>query len=133
MRDADIEAIRMLRERDAAASRAGDFRTLRTIMSDDAVVIAPGAAPQAGKASLDASFERMAAAPRTHEILDYRFDLCDPEFAGDLAIEYGTISGTSRALPDGAATPSRYNVLRVLRKEADGQWRVYRTIWTPGA
>ena len=25
-----------------------------------------------------------------------------------------------------------YHVMRILRKETDGEWRVYRTIWAPG-
>jgi uncharacterized protein (TIGR02246 family) len=127
--DADAEAIKALRERDAAAARAGDFATLRAIISDDAVVLAPGSEPKVGKAAIDASFAQMANALRTHEVVDYRFELSEPEIAGDLAIEYGAIVGSMRALVDGNVAHYRYNVLRILRRESDGRWRVYRTIW----
>ena len=126
----DVEAIKALRARDAAACIAGDFRTLRGVMSDDAVVLALGEAPHAGKAALDEAFERMARMPRTHEVIEYRFELSEPEIVGHVAIEYGAIVGSTRRLPDGEVTHSRYNVLRVLRKEADGEWRVYRTLWS---
>jgi uncharacterized protein (TIGR02246 family) len=131
MHEADVQAIKALRARDAAAARAGDFATLRTIMSDEAVVLPPGGKPQVGKADLDASFARMAAAPRTHEVLAYTFDLSEPEIAGSFAFEHGAIRGAMRNLEDGTVEESSYHVLRVLRKEADGEWRVYRTIWAP--
>ena len=97
----DVDAIKALRARDAAACIAGDE-----------------------------AFERMARMPRTHEVLDYRFELSEPEIVRRVAIEYGAIVGSTRRLPDGEVTHSRYNVLRVLRKEADGEWRVYRTLWS---
>lgn len=129
---ADVSAIKRLRERDATASQSGDFATLRAIMSHDAVVLPPGGKPQIGKAAIDAAFERAATSPRTYEVLEYRFDLSEPEIVGNIAVEYGLIRGSSRDLKSGEVTAAEYNVMRVLRKETDGQWRVYRTIWTPG-
>lgn len=129
----DVEAIKALRARDAAACMAGDFATLRGIMSDDAVVLAPGEEPRAGKDALDEAFARMARMPRAHEVLEYRFELSEPEIVGHVAIEYGAIVGAMRRVTDGLVTHSRYNVLRVLRKEADGEWRVYRTLWSEAA
>jgi len=131
MSSADIAAIKQLRARDETASKAGDYATLRSIMSDEAVVLPPGGKPKVGKADLDATFAKLSGAPKTHEVLEYRFDFSEPEIIGDVAIEYGAIVGTMRNLADGVVSSPRYNALRVLRKEG-GQWRVYRTMWAPG-
>jgi len=127
----DVRAIVRLRERDATASRTCDFATLRGIVSDDAVVLPPGGKPIAGKAAIDAFFRRAARAPMPYEVLEYRFDLSEPQFAGDLAVEYGAIHGRTRDRATGKESDARYNVLRVLRRESDGEWRVFRSIWTP--
>jgi ketosteroid isomerase-like protein len=87
---------------------------------------------QIGRTAIDASFARAANRPKTYEVLEYRFDLSEPEIVGNIAIEYGLIHGRTRDLNTGEVTTALYNVLRVLRKEDDGQWRVYRTIWAPG-
>lgn len=128
----DTEAILALRERDAAAAKAGDFETLRSILSDDAVVLPPGERPQIGKKDIDAAFAEMANAPETHKILDYILELSDPEIVGSYAFEHGAVHGTTRSLEDGKIEHANYHVLRVLRKESEGKWKVYRTIWTQG-
>jgi ketosteroid isomerase-like protein len=128
MSSSDVDAIKALRARDETASKAGDFATLRSIMSDDAVVLPPGGRAKVGKAELDATFAKLAGAPKTHEVLEYRFEFSEPEIVGNIALEYGSIVGTMRNLTDGVVSSPRYNALRVLRKEG-GQWRVYRTMW----
>ncbi len=55
---ADLEAIEELHLRDMAASKSGDFETLRSLLADDAVVLPPGGVALRGRAQLDASKER---------------------------------------------------------------------------
>ena len=130
MSNPDIKAIKELRDRDAKAAKSGDFETLRSIMSDEAVVLPPGEKPQVGKADLDAAFAQMSQAPKTYEILEYTFDLSEPEIIGSFAFEYGAIRGATRNLKDGRIEQSNYHLMRILRKEAGEEWKVYRTIWT---
>lgn len=130
MSEHDIRAIKELRDRDAQAAKAGDFETLRSLISDEAVVMPPGRNAQVGKADINTAFAEMSEAPKTYEILEYTFDLSDPEIIGSLAFEHGAIRGTTRNLEDGTIEHSNYHVMRVLRKEAGDEWRVYRSIWT---
>ena len=132
MDNRDIKAIKELRERDAKAAKSGDFETLRSLMSDEAVVMPPGEKPLVGKADLDTAYAQMSQAPKTYEVLEYTLDLSEPEIAGSLAFEYGAIRGSTRNLKDGTIEQSNYHVLRILRKEAEEEWKVYRTIWTTG-
>jgi ketosteroid isomerase-like protein len=101
MSNPDIKAIKELRDRDAKAAKAGDFETLRSIMSDEAVVLPPGGKPQVGKADIDAAFAEISQAPKTYEVLEYTFDLSEPEIIGSFAFEYGAIRGATRNLKDG--------------------------------
>lgn len=123
------EAIeRLLHRRDVEASRAGDFATLRTLMSDDAVVLAPGQAPRRGRAELDASSRTMEESFRNAEVLDYRMDFEEVLVFGDHAVEWGTLEGSMRR-GDGEPLSYRYHLMRVLRQQPDGEWQVHRTIW----
>ena len=121
-------AIDALHKRDEEASQRGDFDVLRTLMHDEAVVLAPGGLPIRGRAAIDASFAKAGQAARSSEVVEYHFEFEEVEIIGDRAIEWGAIEGVSK-MPDGSLVKSAYNVLRVLRKDASGEWKVYRTIW----
>ena len=129
--DPDRIAIEELHERDMRASRAGDFEALRSLISDAAVVMAPGQKRTSGKSEIDAAFEQRAAGPKTHEVLSYVQEFEEVEILGSLAYEWGTIRGSMRDLADDSVVSSQYHVMRILRKETDGAWRVFRTIWAP--
>lgn len=125
----DLAAIERLHQRDMAASKAQDFAVLRTLMDDDAVVLAPGAKPVRGRAALDSNFARQSGAAPAIEVTDYRFDWNEIEIVGDYAIEWGRIIGAFRPKDGGETTAAVYNVLRVLKRQRGDDWRVYRTIW----
>lgn len=124
----DRAAIEALHKRDEEASKRGDFDVLRTLMHDDAVVLAPGGLPIRGRAEIDTTFAKAGRAARSADVVEYHLDFEEVEIIGDRAIEWGAIRGVSK-MPDGSLVESAYNVLRVLAKDANGEWKVYRTIW----
>lgn len=124
---ADLEAIERLHGRDMRASEDGDFRTLRGLLTDDAVVMPPGGRLTRGRAELDASFARMEGSMSGVEVSEYVLDFEEVRVLGDYAFEWGTIRGAMRA--GGGIERSSYKVMRILRRDADGEWRVHRTIW----
>ena len=118
---------------------SGAFTTLQTPVS--LVVpyancrkspITPGAAPQRGAKDFDAAFLRMRSAPKTHEVLEYRMEFEEVKVFGNYAIEWGAIRGATRDLATGRVTQSEYHLMRVLRRQSNGRWKVYRSIWAPG-
>lgn len=130
--EADLRAIEELHRRDMRASREGDFRTLRSLMSDDAVVLPPGGRVTRGAAALDASFARMAEGMGQVEVLEYELDFEEVKVLGDYAFEWGFIRGAMRGLPGGEVERSSYKVMRILQRQPDGSWKVHRTIWNEG-
>ncbi len=133
MKSAARKAIERLHRRDMRASAAGDFAALRALVDDNAVMLPPGGAPQRGAKDFDAAFERMNSSPRTHEVIDYRLEFEEVKIFGNYAVEWGAIRGATREIATGRVNQSEYHVMRVLRRQSNGSWKIYRSIWAPGA
>jgi uncharacterized protein (TIGR02246 family) len=124
----DSRAIERLHERDMEASRCADFETLRSVMTDDAVILPPGGEPVCGKEELDASFGRMGDGMDQVEVLEYVLDFREVKILGDYAFEWGEIRGSMRQT-GGEPQRSAYNVMRILQRQPNGEWKVHRSIW----
>lgn len=133
MKSAARKAIERLHRRDMRASAAGDFAALRALVDDNAVMLPPGGAPQRGAKDFDATFERMNSSPRTHEVIEYRLEFEEVKVFGNYAVEWGAIRGATREIATGRVNQSEYHVMRVLRRQSNGSWKIYRSIWAPGA
>lgn len=125
---AGIEA---LRRRDAEASLRLDGEALASLWTEDAVALAPGKPPIRGREAMRAGLAGVTAAREALEVLDYREDFEETLVFGDTAVEWGAISGSERDRKTGAVTASRFHVMRILRRQPDGSWRVHRSIFAP--
>ena len=92
----DLKAIQALHLKDMEASKKGDFKTLRSIISDDAVIIAPHKNPVQGKETHDKNFEAMQQSGSAVEVLSYNIKMDEVKILGDYAIERGSIIGSSK-------------------------------------
>jgi len=63
------------------------------------------------------------------EVLEYVLDFEEVKFLGDYAFEWGTIRGATRPKSSGEIEYSTYKVMRILKKQPDGEWKVHRSIW----
>jgi uncharacterized protein (TIGR02246 family) len=124
----DWRAIERLHARDMEASRSADFETLRSVMTDDAVIPPPGGEPVCGKEELDASFGRTGDGMDQVEVLEYVLDFREVKILGDYAFEWGEIRGSMRQT-GGEPQRSAYNVMRILQRQPNGEWKVHRSIW----
>jgi ketosteroid isomerase-like protein len=97
--EADLWAVERLHQKDMEASRTGDFETLRSVMTDDAVILPPGGETVRGKEELDASIGRMCDAIDRIEVLEYVLDSKEVKILGDYASEWGEIRGSMRQAP----------------------------------
>jgi uncharacterized protein (TIGR02246 family) len=115
----DERAIRELVDTWMEASRAGDIATVLDLMSDDVLFIVPGGEPF-GKQAFRSASERMAGAR-----MDGHAEIREIEVLGDRAWIRNRIELTV-TLP--AQEPIRRSgyTLTILRKDADGRWRLFR-------
>ena len=126
--EADLKAIERLHQRDMAAAKAGDYRTLRSLFTDNAVSMPPGSPWLRGGDELDRQFADMEQSLRDVEILEYVQEFEEVVVLGEYAFEWGIAYGSMR-VAGGEPESSCYKMMRILKKQPDGEWKVHRTIW----
>ena len=116
----DERAIRALIDTWMKASTAGDVATVLSLMADDVIFMVPGQKPF-GKAEFAAMSEGMK-----NVAFQGKSDIQEIRVLGDWAYLRNYLEVTMT--PPGAARPMRRSgyTLTILRKEADGRWRLAR-------
>jgi uncharacterized protein (TIGR02246 family) len=123
----DLGKINRLDRRDIAASKAQDYSALLELWDDEGVAIPPGEEPIAG---IDAIEKWLSQAGDTeYEITKYEHDFKERRIIGDWAFEWGTYASAAIPLEGGDPLESSGKLLRILRRQQDGEWKVARAIW----
>ena len=116
----DERAIRQLVNAWMAASKAGDVSAVLAMMTDDVVFLVAGR-PPLGKTE----FAKMSASMKDMRI-DGRSTVEEINVLGDWAYLRSHIELTITP-PNGSKAITRSgNTLTILRREADGRWRIAR-------
>lgn len=125
----DLDAIQRLHQQDIQASKSGDFATLRSLIADDAVMLPPDANWVSGKQDLDDCFHRMSSLKNQSKTLEYFLEFEEIEILGNYAFEWGRIRSIMRSQSQGKLQYLTYKVMRILKKQPNGEWKIYRSIW----
>ena len=115
----DARQIRELIDSWIAASNAGDVPALMDMMTDDVIFMTPGR-PPFGKAEFAADSERVKGAA-----IDAHAEVQEIEVFGPRAYIRNHVRVELSAPGQPARRMSGY-AMSVLRKEADGRWRIAR-------
>jgi ketosteroid isomerase-like protein len=126
----DLRAITALNQHDVDAVLASDIDALFSQWSDDFVVI-PSAGPivRGRRANVEAvrnSLEQI----RAFEPVEFVVDFAEITVVGHYAFEWGTFRGISRPRAGGEAVSYKGKLLRILQRQADGSWKMHRTMTT---
>jgi uncharacterized protein (TIGR02246 family) len=126
---ADMAAIERLHQRDAAAAKIGDVKTLIGLWTVDGVALPPGEPPVQGIDALRDWLGKSADAAEKYEITSYVMDFREVKLFGDDAVEWARTSVTirPRGVPSGLRASG--NLMRILKRQPDGAWKVARAIW----
>lgn len=120
--NADEQAIRALVATWLRATSAGDVDTVLTLMTPDVVFLMPGQPPMTGRDVFERKLRKVLADNTVESVSDVE----EVVVVGDLAYCRSKLSVviTSRH----GQTPTRQSgyTLSILRKEADGKWRLTR-------
>ena len=107
------------------AHEQGDAQALAAIVTEDAVLWAPGMEEVRGRPAILSAAEGMFAAM---DISNFEIESREVDIHGNLAYELATYSETlTYKGAEPASAQGRY--LIVWRKDADGNWRVHRNMF----
>ena len=126
---AESPAMHRLHEADARAVVAGDADALERLWTDDIVALAPGIPPRVGRAANAAAMRRGLEQSKAMITEGYRLIVDDVHVVGSHAIEWGRYEGRVRPRADAPMITIGGPMLRVIRREPDGDWRVTRTMF----
>ena len=116
----DEREIRELVDRWMAASKAGDIPTVLSLMTDDVLFLVPGQPP----------FGKQTFATASEGMKDVRIegtsDIQEIQVIGDWAYLRNHLTMTVTPAGGGKAVRRSGYTLTILRKEADGRWRLAR-------
>ena len=124
----DLEAIEELHRQDVAATKAGDYETLMSLMDEQCVVLPPDSEPEGGQAYLSRALASSDSIEPEPEILELVQDWEEVRLLGDFAYEQGVVEYAVRDA-NGAIIRETQRLMRLLRRQPDGEWRVFRAMW----
>lgn len=128
MDDADRRAIEQLHQRDQRASLERDADTLLSLMDDDIMLIPPRGEPTKGKQAVAAALRTYFEHVKDSTITEYVQAFEEIGIGPDLAFDWGHFRG-AEVSAEGRAVRQRTRIMRILRRQADGPWKVYRAFW----
>ena len=122
----DLEAIEDIHQRDVAATKAGDLKALTSLMDAQCVVFPPDSEAQAGQAYLDRATS--AGTEPQPKILELVQEWEEVRLLGDFAYEQGVVRYAVQST-EGSVMRETQRLMRILRRQQDGTWRVFRAMW----
>ena len=115
----DERAIRNVVDTWLAASKAGDLATVLSLMTDDVLFLTPGQPPFGKEA-----FAKMSEGMKDVQV-DGASDIQEVQVFGEIAYLRNALRIVI-TMPDGKVARRSGQTLTILRKEADGKWRLVR-------
>ena len=124
-RPGDADAIRALNAAFADALNAGDVDALATLVTEDIVMMPPGAPPVAGVEALRSTFGSMFESISLEETWTSR----EIHIDGDLAYDWSGYTVTISVEGQDEPRTERGQNLFVAVRQADGTWKYSRMMW----
>jgi metallo-beta-lactamase class B len=124
----DKSKIGELHRVDMAATRDSDPDVLVDLLDSEIVALMPGSDTLVGLDAVRKKLLEYASAAKSMETLEYRQDWKDLKIEGGYAFEWGLFYSKTRPKSGGAMVEQTNRVMRVLKRQPDGFWKVYRTV-----
>jgi ketosteroid isomerase-like protein len=124
----DLRAIERLNQAEVRAVLANDVRSLMSLWSDDLVLLPPVGPIQRVRSSHDEMLRQGLEQSRALDFVECVFEFEEIKVLGDYAFEWGTYHWSARPRAGGDTMTIRGKIMRILRREPDGSWKMHRTI-----
>ena len=128
MSKTDLDKIEELHKTDMKASLEQDFETLISLWTDDGVLILPNQEPVRGIEALRKMMEEQREESKAYSITEYVHDFKEVKVIGEWAFEWGIYRGTMVMKDGGEPVSETGKLMRILKKQPDGNWKVSRAI-----
>jgi uncharacterized protein (TIGR02246 family) len=125
----DRKAIAELQRRDIEANMALDTEKLLALRADDVVYLVPGRAPLVGQDAVRKYLEEIRRQLADWDMLAYEENWQEVQVVGDFAFEWGTVNIRARQEDERQESAALRNVMQVLRRQPDGDWKISRAVW----
>jgi len=109
-----------------------DNAALMALWDDDGVTLLPGLEPIQGKGTIAKWLDDVVSRMPGYRVVTQDNDFHDVQVSGDWASEWGITHQVVQP-PEGKPPIDTWGkILLVLRRGADGKWRIREEMWTPG-
>jgi uncharacterized protein (TIGR02246 family) len=125
----DLAKIHQLQNRDKKASLAHDFDTLLSLWSNDGVLNSPDGPTIQGKQAIAKQMAKYRAAGKNYNVIEYEHNFNEIKILNDRVFEWGSYHGTSEAVDTGERSTETGKLMRILKRQPDGNWNCARAIW----
>ncbi len=121
--------IEELHRKDVIASKAGDVATLGSLWTEDGVALPPNHAPVIGIKAIREWLNQNRLDTTKLELTEYVLDFREIRVFGDTAFEWARSRVTVHPKGNAKDIHASGNLMRILKRESDGSWKVARAIW----
>jgi uncharacterized protein (TIGR02246 family) len=125
-REDDLRAIEAISQRDMQFALANDPDRMMSQWADDIVLLQPVGPIMRGRAAIAQAFESV----QSPEIVEYELDMQEVMVLGDYAFQWGTYRYGMRPRTGGDTMRTSGKLMRILQRQPDGAWKIYRGIST---
>ena len=125
----DLHAIEAVNQRDVRFALANDAAMMMSQWTDDFVLLPPAGPILRGRSVIAEAFRGV----ESPEILEYVLDIQEVKVLGDHAYEWGTYHYAVRPREGGESVRTSGKLMRILQRQRDGSWKMYRGIATVDA
>lgn len=126
---ADLKAIEELHRKDIAANKAYDVEALAALWTEDVVTMPPSTTPVVGKKANIELLKAVEEQAKLVTIMEYEQKWEEVQILGDYAYEWGIFRSIVKLKTANETMRSEFRVMRILKRDTDGSWRVHRSIW----
>ena len=118
----DEQEIRQLIELWLSATQAGDIASVQALMSDDAIFLSAGQQPMVGREAFARGLNKVLS----ENVIESTSEIAEIVVCGDLAYCRTKLAVTITSKHGQLPMLRNGDTLSILRKEADGKWRLTR-------
>lgn len=119
-------AIRNLYVANVAALNAGDLVALEALYTEDAIQLPPDRPPLTGREAIRSSLEKELSGIKIHAVVEVR----EAVVSTGWAYARGHYQTTIKSQDVGPMTVTTGSWLDILKRGADGSWRIARSVWS---